>query len=150
MESLFNNATYETITSRILKLSENDMPLWGKMSVGQMLKHCQGPLDVALQNISLNTNIGRFRKLMLKLYKPLLYNDTPWKKSIPTSKEFIVDYPVDFKTEQDTLLQLIKDFKQLDNEVRLPVHPLFGTFTKAQWGQMEYKHLDHHLKQFGV
>ena len=29
-------------------------------------------------------------------------------------------------------------------------HPVFGSFTPEQWGQMQYKHLDHHLRQFNV
>lgn len=29
-------------------------------------------------------------------------------------------------------------------------HPFFGKLTSEQWGKGIYKHLDHHLKQFGV
>ncbi|NND11366.1 MAG: DUF1569 domain-containing protein, partial [Flavobacteriaceae bacterium] len=29
-------------------------------------------------------------------------------------------------------------------------HPSFGYYTKDQWGKTQYKHLDHHLRQFGV
>ncbi|MBL0146112.1 MAG: DUF1569 domain-containing protein [Chitinophagaceae bacterium] len=36
------------------------------------------------------------------------------------------------------------------SEIEKKVHPFFGKFTGDQWGKFMYKHLDHHLQQFGV
>ncbi len=48
MKSLFEEAAFSEINDRIDNLSANSEKLWGKMSVGQMLRHCQEPLKVAL------------------------------------------------------------------------------------------------------
>lgn len=61
MKSLFDTETYQEIIDRIEKLNENSTPNWGEMSVGQMLTHCQKPLEVANGTLQLNTKIGFFK-----------------------------------------------------------------------------------------
>ena len=82
--------------------------------------------------------------------KPLMYNDKPWKKNIPTGKDFIITEEVDFSTEKENLLALINDFHSKKNKTEWVPHPVFGKFTPQQYGKMMYKHLDHHFTQFGV
>jgi len=79
-----------------------------------------------------------------------MYNDKPWRKGLPTAPQLKVVDDKDFKEEKAILEQLVDAFHQLDNREVWNPHPLFGKFTKEQYGQMEYKHLDHHLRQFGV
>ena len=79
-----------------------------------------------------------------------MYNDKPWKKNIPTGKEFIINEEVDFKEEQSKLLKMISEFSKKKNQTHWNPHPIFGKFTGEQYGKMLYKHLNHHLTQFGV
>ncbi len=79
-----------------------------------------------------------------------MYNDKPWRKNIPTSKEFIVDGDIDFYSVKSDLIKEIDNFYKRKNQTDWPIHPIFGKFTKEQYGKMNYKHLDHHLSQFGV
>ena len=120
------------------------------MDVGQMLKHCQGPLDIALGNQVLHTKLNFFQKIMLSIYKPLLFNDKPWKQNLPTAKEFRITTPQIFLKEKENLKLRIETFSKKTDVKTWPNHPLFGYFTPEQWGQMQYKHLDHHLTQFNV
>lgn len=79
-----------------------------------------------------------------------MYDDTIWKHNLPTAKGFKVVDKKDFMTELTNLLNEVNDFhKEKDREAWKP-HPAFGTFTHEQWGKMQYKHLDHHLRQFDV
>ena len=55
-----------------------------------------------------------------------------------------------FNSEKVKLLNLINELHEQKDKEQWKAHPIFGHFTKAQWGQMQYKHLDHHLNQFGV
>lgn len=150
MKSLFNQDTHKTIITRIENLDSNSQANWGKMNVGQMLKHCQLPLDVANGKLLLDSNIGFFKKLLFKAFKPLMYNDKPWKKNLDTPKQFRVTDTQEFETEKEKLKTIIDEFSARENEKKFPPHPLFGKFTNEQWGKMQYKHLDHHLTQFGV
>jgi hypothetical protein len=147
VQSLLNDDTYAEIIDRLDKLSENSKRLWGKMTVGQMCWHCQYPLKLAITNKE-NTSRGNW---FIKLFfKKSLYNDKPWRRNLPTSPQLRAREPKNFKEERDKLKSLVNEFHSLQGrEVWYP-HPTFGTFTKDQWGQLQYKHLNHHLTQFGV
>jgi hypothetical protein len=150
MKSLFETNSLQEITDRINFLNTNSTPNWGKMNVGQMLKHCQVPFGVIDGTVKMENKVGFFKKLIFSLMKPLMYNDKPWKKNIPTGKEFIIRGEVNFEKEKEALLKLVTKFHDRKTQTVWPPHPVFGKFTKEQYGMMNYKHLDHHLMQFGV
>ena len=147
MKSLFNDETHSEIITRLDNLNKDSERLWGKMTVGQMCWHCQYPLKLAINNKE-NTSKGNW---FIKLFfKKSLYNDKPWLKNLPTSPKLKATEPKDFNEEREKLKSLVNDFNTLKEQKLWYPHPFFGTFTKEQWGQLEYKHLDHHLTQFGV
>lgn len=150
MKSLFDTETYQEIIDRIEKLNENSTPNWGEMSVGQMLTHCQKPLEVANGTLQLNTKIGFFKKLVMKAFKPLMYNDKSWQKNLGTVQEFKITELKTFQEEKEKLVKTITAFSNKKDTNNWPEHPFFGTFNTEQWGKMQYKHLNHHLTQFGV
>ena len=148
MKSIFDATAYNEILERIDKLSESSQRQWGKMTVSQMLCHCQNPLTIALEKQTIKKpNV--LLKLLFKGFRSYMYNDTPWKHNLPTTSEFKVITKKEFKAEKSKLIQLVKEFHQEKNRKSWDPHPAFGKFTHNQWGQMQYKHLDHHLRQFG-
>ena len=149
MQSLFDNQTHQEVLNRIEQLHENTVPLWGKMQVNQMTKHCQLPLEVANGTLALNKP-NMLMKLVFKMVKPTMYNDKAWKPSLPTAKEVVVHEAGTFATEKEKLVTAINEFSKKSTNLHWPEHPAFGKFSTDQWGKMQYKHLDHHLKQFGV
>ena len=59
--------------------------------------------------------------------------------------------PREFAREKERLKQSVQEFHR-GGEAKcttLP-HPFFGEITPAEWAMGMYKHLDHHLRQFGV
>jgi len=148
MQSLFTEAAYAEILQRLESLSPELQAKWGKMDVGQMLAHCQEPLKVPLGKIDLEKPNSFFLFLMSFL-KQSLYNDKPWKKGLPTSKEFKITDHKNFEKEKQALKSLIEEFYSERNKTDWPPHPFCGHFTTEQWGKMQYKHLDHHFRQFG-
>jgi hypothetical protein len=150
MKSLFETSGYEDVLSRIEQLDKNASPIWGTMSINQMLKHCQGPLEVGIGKKQLTGNIGFIKKMVFKLFKFTMYNDKPWKPNLPTVSDYVVKDELDFNSEKLALIEIINKFSKMKNNTNWPEHPYFGTFTTQQWGKLQYKHLDHHLRQFGV
>ena len=149
MKTLFDTHTHQEVLQRIEKLNEHSTPVWGTMNVGQMLKHCQLPLEVANGKLTLNKpNI--LMRMIFKLVKSNMYDDKLWKKSLPTPKQFLVTDKQAFASEKEKLVQTINSFEKKSTNLHWPEHPAFGKFTNDQWGKMQYKHLDHHLRQFGV
>ena len=147
IKNLFDPSVKQEIIDRINKLTPQSQRQWGKMDAGQMLAHVQVPMGVALGT---NTVKGNWlMKLILPLFKKKLYDETPWKPSLPTDKTFIMTgTEKNFDTEKTLLLEKINQFSEMNmvNEK----HPVFGKLTKEQWSKATWKHLDHHLKQFGV
>ncbi|WP_293293873.1 DUF1569 domain-containing protein [Allomuricauda sp.] len=150
MKSLFSPEAHKEILERIDNLSNSSERQWGKMEVGQMLNHCQYPLKISLKRYNPNNRPNLMLKLMGKFFKKSLYNDKPWRQNLPTAKGLKVTESKDFGKEKDKLIGLINDFHQEKDKKEWDPHPVFGSFTPEQWGQMQYKHLDHHLRQFGV
>ena len=117
------------------------------MNAAQMIWHCQGPLNIILQKNDYGMKPNWFAKVF---FKKSLYNDKPWRKGLPTAKFLKTKEDKNFKTESVKLGALIDEtYNQRDKTEREP-HPAFGYFTSQQWGQMQYKHLDHHFRQFRV
>lgn len=149
MESLFDQTTYNNIVARINKLTPATQRQWGKMNVSQMLAHCKVAFSVPLSEKPMKRSM---LGLMLGwAFKSKLYNESPWKHNLSTSPSFIIKDEREFEKEKRELTDLINKFftKGPDQVGKFP-HPMFGSFTSAQWGQAMYKHLDHHLRQFGV
>ena len=147
MTSIFEDKAHKDIVSRIHSLEENSQPLWGKMNVSQMLHHCQAPLNIMLQKK--DYGLKPFWLITL-FFKKSLYNDKPWRKNLPTAKQLKVNSSKDFSSEKKQLLSLVEEVMLNKDKTSWEPHPSFGTFTPQQWGQLQFKHLDHHLTQFGV
>ena len=146
VKNLFNPATKQEIINRIHILTPQSAAQWGKMNVAQMLAHCQMPLGVATGKHKLKRNF--FLSLIGPLFKKQLYNDVPFKRSLPTDRSFIITSPQDFEKEKQNLIAMINSFSE--TTMSGEPHPFFGRMTKEEWSKGTWKHLDHHLQQFGV
>ena len=146
VKNLFDATAKQEIIDRINKLTPQSERQWGKMDVAQMLAHCQMPLGVATGKHKLKGS--GFLKLIGPLLKGLLFNNKPFKKNLGTDKSFIMTTPKEFEKEKSGLIQMINDFSA--SSMTDEPHPIFGKLTKEQWSKGTWKHLDHHLMQFGV
>ncbi|GGD87386.1 DUF1569 domain-containing protein [Planktosalinus lacus] len=149
MQSLFTKSAYDEILTRLDNLSPESQAQWGKMTVAQMLAHCSEPLKVPLEKLKM-AKPNPIMKLLFSFFKKSLYDDKPWKQGLPTSKEFKIVDQRDFQEEKEQLKSLIDEFYAERDKTDWPPHPFCGHFTTEQWGQMQYKHLDHHFRQFGA
>ncbi len=149
MQNLFDTDTYTNMVSRLNSLSPENNAEWGKMNVAQMLAHCKEAFKVPLSEKKLpRLFIGR---ILGPLVKAKLYNESPWTQSLPTSPNFIIKDARDFNLEKRELLDLVNKFYAAGPMgITKHPHPMFGRFTPEQWGKSMFKHLDHHLRQFGV
>jgi len=146
MNSIFEEQTYQEVLQRIETLTENSKRHWGKMTVGQMVWHCQFPFKIAIKNKDKGKG-NLFGRLFIK---KSMYSDKPFRKGLPTAPNLKAKEDKDLATEKEILKNLVNDFYALKTRKNWNPHPIFGTLTHEQWGKMQFKHLDHHLKQFGV
>jgi hypothetical protein len=149
MKTLFEKVAADEVLSRIEKLQPEVQRLWGKMDVAQMMAHCSGALDMASGKVILpRMFIGR---LIGRMVRPIYSNEKPFSRSSPTDPKLVVSDQRDFNREREELKLRVREFQQGGEAkcTRHP-HPFFGSLTPYEWGRGMYKHLDHHLRQFGA
>jgi hypothetical protein len=134
------------IIARINKLHPGSKALWGKMNVEQMMGHCQQQLRVAIGDLQLKQSL--IGVLFGRLAKKKLLEDKPFSKNLPTAPQFIVKSTPEFESAKNNLIGFITRFDE--NAITKAPHPFFGKMTVAEWSEGTWKHLDHHLRQFGV
>jgi len=146
MPLLHDPAVSASIQVRLARLTPASRPHWGKMSVSQMLWHVSQAMDTALGRLHLTdkkppipTAVIRF--MVLKM---------PWTRNAPTSRHFIPSQDHDFNAELARCRQLIAEIAAQSVDHAPPDHPMFGQMTGKQQSRLHVKHLDHHLRQFGV
>jgi len=149
MKNLFDaNATTEII-ARIDELKPDSQRQWGKMNVAQMMAHCTAALETATdQRHPPRIFIG---KILGPIFKSSFLNEKPFAKNSPTDKSFIMTGEKDFDKEKIRLKNIILSFAN-GGEAKCTSHPhsFFGKLTPNEWARGMYKHMDHHLRQFGV
>ena len=149
MSSIYNKTDNDLVISRINKLSPESKADWGKMNAAQMLKHCKLASDVAFGKQDLKINFAM--KLLGKMLKKKVFYGGDMGKNSPTAKEFIINDLVDFEKGKT---ELIENFRRFTSEgtaaIKTINHPFWGKMTYEDWDALMWKHLDHHLKQFGV
>ena len=149
MKSLFNEETLKEVLIRINNLQPTSERQWGKMEVDQMLAHCTEALKVACgETFPPRIFIGR---IVAPFIKSKYYDDSEIAKNIPTDKSFIIPEKKNFENEKATLKKYAEMFCNNGQEkcTNHP-HPFFGSLSPQHWSIGMYKHLNHHLKQFGV
>ncbi len=146
MKNLLSKSTRQGIRNRIGALDASMKPLWGRMSATTMLAHCSAQLRMSFGEIECEPKSSAFNRTPLK---QLLVYVAPWPKSAPTAPELIRPNTQAWGTEVSRLLELVERFAPAIRQSSAP-HPLFGRLSTRAWGRLAYRHLDHHLRQFGV
>lgn len=150
MKDIFDPQVTEELIRRIDKLRPDTKPLWGKMSVAQMLAHCNVTYELVFE--TKHKKPGAFKRLLLKMFvKEVVVGDKPYKRDSPTAPEFLVRDEKDFGGEKERLIGHLRKTLQLGRSwFEGRESHSFGPLNVRQWNNMFYKHLDHHLTQFGV
>ncbi|MEM7655183.1 MAG: DUF1569 domain-containing protein [Bacteroidota bacterium] len=135
---------------RVQSLSDQSAPEWGKMSLSQMLRHCIKNEELLLQDRAYpRTFIGRIFGGMVK--RSMLKNEKPLAKNQPTHPDLIIQGEGDPEAEVTQWQALIDRYGELNSQQYATfVHPFFGKMTMEEVGIAAYKHIDHHLRQFGA
>jgi hypothetical protein len=149
MNNLFDAATAEEVKERIAQLRPDSGRLWGKMGPAQALAHCSAAMEVSVGlSFPPRSFIGR---LLGRRAKSSMLSKRPVPRNLPTDKSFVVRDQRDFTAERQRLLGLVERFATGGPaECTKHPHSFFGPMTPEEWAALNYKHLDHHLRQFGV
>jgi hypothetical protein len=146
MKTIHDEITLQELIARINTLNKNSKPEWGKMNVYQMAKHCAKWEEMVLRKIEVKRNLPGyiFGKIALKS----MLKDGPMKRNMPSLKGFAITGNGDLEAEKKKWISLLEEHARCSNAYY--PHGFFGNMTRDQTGRLDYKHIDHHLTQFGA
>jgi len=149
LKSLFNKNDFDAIIKRFNNLTPGLPGRWGKLNINQMLLHCRRGLEAAEgTRITPQTLLG---KIISPFVKSLVTNDKPFRHGSPSPAGTISIDTESFEIEKAKLIEQINKFHSGGiSGCSTNPHAFFGRLTQEEWGALMYKHIDHHLKQFGV
>jgi len=150
MKNLYDPNDLEALKARIARLQPDSARQWGTMTVAQALAHCS--LGVQTATGELRPQRKLIGRILGPLVKPkVVGDDQPMRRNSPTMEEIIVRNQPDFATEQARLIEALNQFSAAGPQgCTSHPHAFFGPLTPGEWAIVMYKHIDHHLRQFGV
>jgi hypothetical protein len=150
MKTVRNEADRAALIGRVDKLTGNETALWGKMTVNQMLSHL-----VQSGEMPFGHNLPDASNFMSRnVVKLLVLYILPMPKEVKTSPEMNQQEngrtPLEFNDDRNLLIESIEKLACLSLDHKCLSHPFFGKMNSKEWATLAHKHIDHHLKQFGV
>ncbi|HQU92116.1 MAG TPA: DUF1569 domain-containing protein [Pyrinomonadaceae bacterium] len=149
MKTIFDKEPHDELLERLGKLEMDSERQWGKMKPSQMMEHVARALDMAMGKKPVKQMfVG---KALSWIFRKEFLGEQPFQPNRPTGKYFIITDDPDFEPTRTKLSGLITEFHHLgESGTDGNIHGFFGPLTGKQWGETQYKHVDHHLRQFGV
>ena len=150
IKNVFEEKTVEELYARIDKLPGDTKPLWGRMSAAQMLAHLNVMYEMVYDNN--HPRPGAFQRFIISLLaKKTVVGNKPYPKNIRTAPAFLIKGERDFEKEKVRLVNYIRRTKDQGEQFfdGKESHS-FGPLNLKEGNTLVYKHLDHHLSQFGV
>jgi hypothetical protein len=147
MKTLWQETSRQEIIGRLGNLSSDSKASWGKMNCSQMLAHVADGMRMALGDLK---TAPKKTPLRFRPVKHLIIYWLPFPKGAPTAPELISRQAENIETEVSAIKDLIEQFAGRADASEWAHHPAFGKLSSKDWGALGYKHIDHHLKQFGV
>ena len=146
MKSVWQKESRDTLERRLDKLTADTPAKWGRFTAPQMVSHLIESIRMALGEFSVEPRKTPFKRFPIKQF---IINAAPFPKGAPTTPELLAGKPQEWNGEVQRLKDLMRQFAG-GSYKRLPDHPAFGKLSRRAWGVLIYKHVSHHLKQFGV
>jgi len=147
MKSIWDTDAQREVHDRLTTLSADRRARWGKMSAQQMVCHLNESLKMALGELKVAP-----KKLPIRYppLKQLIIYLAPFPKNAPTAPELVITTtPNAWTRDVDDLQTLVDRFAARGKDGPWADHPAFGRLSSRAWGVLVYRHMDHHLKQFG-
>lgn len=149
--NLFHSNDLQSVLQRISSVQPDANRQWGSMNSHQMLVHCS---DVIREVLGIRTTPNLSNIFLRTVVKWIALYGPEWQKGkFPTAPDYDQlkkgTAPLSFDNDRNELMRLLTNLGNIPANHPLPAHPAFGKLDRTQWGRLSYRHIDHHLRQFG-
>ncbi|MBN8588467.1 MAG: DUF1569 domain-containing protein [Rhodothermia bacterium] len=150
LPNIFTREVTDQLLQRLNQLTPASQPQWGKMNATQMLAHCNVSYEMAYENKHPKPNA--LMRFFIQLFaKQTVVGETPYKRNLRTAPMFVIGDDRNFETEKNRMIDYLNKTVELGESYFDQKESLsFGKLSITEWNNLFYKHLDHHLTQFGV
>ena len=146
MKSVWQDDSRQELNDRVGRLVWDRRAEWGRFTAPKMVCHLADSLRMAMGDLTVA------RKTLPIRYPPLkqfIIYWAPFPKSAPTASELLAREPKAYVDDVADVQALLARAGSARTTVSWPEHPVFGALSKRAWGVLIYRHMDHHLRQFG-
>lgn len=135
-------------------IDESTQAKWGKMNARQMVEHIVAFFYVSTEKIKFDLVTPEEH---LPKYKEFLLSDKQFRENTKAPENVIGEEPLPlrYKTYEEAVGKLheavdhFEDYFKEDSGKKT-MHPVFGLLNFDEWVLLHYKHVTHHLRQFGM
>jgi hypothetical protein len=144
--SLMKTDDLKLLLERLERLRPDAKPAWGTLDAPRMLCHLGDSMRVALGELP---TVPRHSWLTRTLGKLVVVHTgfSPPPGKVQTAPEMLTSKPASWEADLDACRQLAA---RVGSGAASAEHPSFGPLTPEEWGKLCWKHMSHHLRQFGV
>lgn len=153
MSTIANPRIVSELIGQLRQLQPDTPRRWGTLSAGEMLCHLGDAHESVLQTRIPPGSVppGAPRRVMKWV---ALYSPSPWPKGIATrpgvNPKINGTRPGDFELDRARAIESLESLVTADSTTLLPQHVMFGPMSTVDWHRWAYRHVRHHLRQFGL
>jgi hypothetical protein len=134
---------------------ESDTPArWGKMNAQQMVEHLIDFIGLSYEKTKFPLAVPED---MVEKYQSFLFSEKMFRENTKAPAEVLGEIPSPaklpgLKEALEELAQTIQQYFEFfeTHPDRKTLHPAFGWLDQSGWLVLHYKHMYHHLRQFGL
>lgn len=153
-----DNNKLEFITAgaltKMAALREDTPARWGVMNAQEMTEHLADFFDVSTEKIKTKLYTPEEH---LPRYMEFLMSEKPFRENTKAPAELLGETPLPLRfatleEAKNNLQRSVSDFNNYfkNDENKRTLHPAFGMLNYDEWVRLHYKHVVHHLNQFGL
>jgi hypothetical protein len=148
-KTILSSQAVNELLVRTEKLYPDIKAKWGTMTVTEMLVHC----NMAHQGIlkaPKSDKVATLKQLISRFIFFKIKSEFPKLAKGPKRFQTAGNAPgASFEEEKSKFVHILNKYPKIDYKLEAS-HPVFGPLTHHQWGIFVWRHVDHHLRQFGV
>ncbi|HEX3127305.1 MAG TPA: DinB family protein [Thermoanaerobaculia bacterium] len=153
LSTIADPQTLDRLLSRLARLTLDSQRRWGTLTPAEMLCHLGDAGDAVLGlrvTPGPKPDVKPSRILMwLAVWSPI-----HWPKGAETragsDPKKLGTRPGDFEQDRERVVSGLRAMAAAAPGSLLPVHFRFGPMTVKGWQRWAWRHVDHHLRQFGL
>jgi hypothetical protein len=137
---------------RLITLSSESKPGWGKMSSQHMVEHLIFTVRISNGKLTVGCLIPQERWPTMKNF---LMSERPLPKNFVNPVIGVDLAPLEFQNIEEAKINLANEYSNFNkyfhkNPQATILNPTFGELNKTEWVQFHRKHFTHHFEQFNL